>query len=87
MRQALVGDYYGAEILYYFLSILTSSNEKTQNYKVVDLIDVYNLHIKIIFIRHRIEGFFYFLKFESHHATKYGAEILYYFFEYLTVLK
>ena len=30
---------------------------------------------------------FYFLKFESHHATKYGAEILYYFFEHLTVLK
>ena len=50
MRQALVGDYYGAEILYYFLSILTSSNEKTQNYKVVDLIESYNFGIKIIFI-------------------------------------
>jgi hypothetical protein len=31
--------------------------KKTQNYKVVDLIEVYNLHIKLIFIRHRIEGF------------------------------
>jgi len=46
-----------AKILNYFLSILTFSNEKTQNYKVVDLIEVYNLHIKIIFIQHRIEGF------------------------------
>ena len=54
VRQALVRDYYGAEI---FFSILTSPNEKTQNYKVVDLIEVYNLHIKIIFIRHSIEGF------------------------------
>ena len=41
----------------FFPSILTPSNEKTQNYKVVDLIEVYNLHIKFIFIRHRIEGF------------------------------
>jgi len=33
------------------LSILTSSNEKkTQNLKVVDLVEVYNFHIKIIFI-------------------------------------
>jgi len=40
----------GAEILYYFLSILTSSNEKTQNYKVVDLIKSYNFGIKSIFI-------------------------------------
>jgi hypothetical protein len=32
MRQALVHDYYAAEILYYFfLSILMFSNEKTQN--------------------------------------------------------
>ena len=44
-----------------FLSILLSSDEKTQNDKVVDLIEVYNLHIKIIFIRHRIEGFSIFL--------------------------
>ena len=33
-----------------FLSILTSSNEKTQNYKVVDLIESYNFGIKNIFI-------------------------------------
>ena len=39
-----------AEILYYFLSILTSLNEKTQNYKVVDLIESYNFGIKSIFI-------------------------------------
>jgi hypothetical protein len=39
-----------AGILYYFLSILTSSNEKTQNYKVVDLIESYNFGIKSIFI-------------------------------------
>ena len=31
MRQAQVRDYYDAEILYYFLSILTSSNKKIQN--------------------------------------------------------
>jgi hypothetical protein len=48
-----------------FSSILLSSNEKTQNYKVVDLIEVYNLYIKIIFIRHRIEGFPFFFKFVS----------------------
>ena len=55
MQQALVGDYYGAEILYYFLSILTSSNEKIQQYKVVDLIEGYNFHINFIFIRRRIK--------------------------------
>ena len=57
MLQTLVHGYYASLILYYFLSILTSSNEKTQNYKVVDLIEVYNLYVKIIFIRHRIEEF------------------------------
>ena len=55
MRQAKVRDYYGAVILYNFLSTLTSSNEKIKNYKVVDLIEGYNFHIKIIFIRYRIE--------------------------------
>jgi hypothetical protein len=33
-----------------FLSILTTSNVKTQNYKVVDLIDNYNFDIRYIFI-------------------------------------
>ena len=28
-----------------------TSNEKTQNYKVVDLIESYNFYIKIIYIR------------------------------------
>jgi hypothetical protein len=46
----------GAEILYYFLSILTFSNEKkTQNYKVVDLIENYNFQINFILIQHRIK--------------------------------
>jgi hypothetical protein len=40
-----------------FFSILTSSNEKTQNYKVVDLIEGYNFYIKFIFIRHRMKEF------------------------------
>jgi hypothetical protein len=34
----------------FFLSILMTSNEKTQNYKVVDLNNIYNFYIKIIFI-------------------------------------
>jgi hypothetical protein len=33
-----------------FLSVLTTSNVKTQNYEVVDLIDSYNFDIKSIFI-------------------------------------
>jgi hypothetical protein len=32
------------------LSILTTSNVKTKNYKVVDLIQSYNFHVKCIFI-------------------------------------
>jgi len=44
-----------------FSSILLRSNEKTQNYKVVDSIEAYNLYIKIIFIRHCIGGFSIFL--------------------------
>ena len=55
MGQAEVRDYYGAVLLYNFFGQLTSSNEKTQNYKVVDLVEGYNFHIKIIFIRCRIE--------------------------------
>jgi len=39
-----------AENLYNFSSILTTSNIKTQNYKVVDRIESYNFDIKIIFI-------------------------------------
>jgi hypothetical protein len=38
-----------------FLSILMSLNEKTQNYKVVDLIESYNFDINFIFIRHHMK--------------------------------
>ena len=38
-----------------FLSILTTSNEKPQNEKVVDLVESYNFHIKIIFIQDRMK--------------------------------
>ena len=55
MRQAEVRDYYSAVLLYNFLGNLTLSNEKTQNYKVVDLVEGYNFHIKIIFIQCCIE--------------------------------
>ena len=33
------------------------SNEKTQNYKAVDLVESYNFYIKIIFIRVRIKRY------------------------------
>jgi hypothetical protein len=39
IRQALVHDYCATEILYYFLSILMTPNVKTQNNKVVGLIE------------------------------------------------
>ena len=60
IRQVLVRGYYASEILYYFLSILSSLNEKTQNYKVVDLIESYNFYINFIFIRRRIEELWFF---------------------------
>jgi hypothetical protein len=50
MRQALVRNYYAAEILYYFSCIIMISNIKTQNYKFVDLIESYNFHVESIFI-------------------------------------
>jgi hypothetical protein len=50
MRQVLGRDYDAAEILYYFFVHLTISNVKTQNYKVVDLIESYKFHVKSIFI-------------------------------------
>jgi hypothetical protein len=50
MRQTVIHNYYAAEILYYFWCILTISNEKTQNYKVVDSIESYNFHVESIFI-------------------------------------
>ena len=60
MRQGLVRDYYAAEILYYFLSILTTSNVKTQNYKDVDLIESYNFDLKNIFISQHTEQILFF---------------------------
>jgi hypothetical protein len=50
MRQTIIHNYYAAEILYYFWCILTISNAKTQNYKVVDSIEGYNFHLESIFI-------------------------------------
>ena len=50
IRQAILRYYYATEILYYFLNILTTPNVKSQNYKVVDLIESYNFDIKSIFI-------------------------------------
>ena len=50
-------------VLYFciiFLGNLTSLNEKTQNYKIVDLVEGYNFYIKIIFIRCRIEELWFF---------------------------
>ena len=34
-----------------------TSNEKTQNYKVVDLVECYNFHIEVIFIRVRMKRY------------------------------
>jgi hypothetical protein len=52
-----------------FLSILTFSDEKTQNYEVVDLIESYNFHINFIFIRRRIKELLFFKRFVlSHHS-------------------
>jgi hypothetical protein len=55
MWRVLVHDYYASENLYYFLSILTTLNEKPQNQKVVDLVEIYIFHIKFIFIWRSIE--------------------------------
>jgi hypothetical protein len=43
-----------------FLSILTTLNVKTQNHKVVDLIDSYNFDAKSIFIWHDTEKILFF---------------------------
>ena len=36
-----------------------TSNEKTQNYKVVDLVECYNFHIKVFFIRVRMKRYIF----------------------------
>lgn len=53
-------DYYAAESLCYFLSILATPNEKTKNYKAVDLIDLSNSHMKIIFIQCHMNNIYFF---------------------------
>ena len=77
----------GAEILNYFfehLNVLKWKNSKLQSCRSHWALQfIYKNYLHLTSYR-RV---FYFLKFESHHATKYGAEILYYFFEHLTVLK
>jgi len=52
MRQALLSDYYVAKF-YIIFKPLNDLNSKTQNYKVVHLIEHYNFDVKIIFIWHR----------------------------------
>ena len=53
-----------------------SSNEKAQNYKVVDLVERYNFHIKIIFIRVRMKRYD-FSKVRSYRAGEGGVTRLY----------
>ena len=60
MRQAKLRDYYGAVILYNFFEHLNIIKWKLQNLKVVDLVEGYNFHIKIIFIRCCIEELWFF---------------------------
>ena len=50
------------------LTILVTSNKKTQNYKVVDLIESYNFHIKIISIRVRMKKKYDFYKIRPCHV-------------------
>jgi hypothetical protein len=59
MRQTLVRDYYATNILYYFLCTLMISNIKTENSKVIDLIESYNFHVKI-FLFDNIQKRYYF---------------------------
>jgi hypothetical protein len=76
-----------AKILYYFfehLNVLKWKNSKLQScrsHRGLQFTYKNYLHPTSYW------SVFYFLKFESHHVRKYGAEILYYFFEHLTVLK
>ena len=49
MQQTPVRDFYAAEILYYFFKHLNDLKYKTSKL-VVDLVEGYNFHIKIIFI-------------------------------------
>jgi hypothetical protein len=50
MQQVLVRDYYDPKTYIIFRCILTISNIKTQNYKVVDIIESHNFDAKSIFI-------------------------------------
>ena len=53
-----------------------TSNEKTQNYKVVDLVESYNFHIKNIFIRVPMKKY-NFSKIRPCHAGGGGVTRLY----------
>ena len=53
-----------------------TSNEKTQNYKVVDLVEGYNFRIKIISIRVRMKRYD-FSKIRPCHASGGGVTRLY----------
>ena len=71
MRQVKVRDYYGAVILYNFFEHLNIVKwKKIQNYKIVDLVEGYNFHIKIIFIRCRIEELWFFRRFNQNKLEK-----------------
>jgi hypothetical protein len=85
MRHALVHDYYATKILYYFLSILTTPNVKTQNYKVIELWEL-QLWCKKCFhltpYRKDIISLMWLALVRGYYASK----ILYYFCEHLNVL-
>ena len=66
-----------------FSSILTTSNIKTQKYKVVDLIEGNNFDMKSIFIWHHTKNTIFIMR-QALVYDYYGVEILYYFFSILT---
>ena len=55
-----------------------TSNEKIQNYKVVDLVESYSFHIKIISIRVCMKKKYNFSKVIPCHASGGGVTSLYY---------
>jgi hypothetical protein len=86
MRQTLVRDYYATNILYYFLCTLMISNIKTENSKVIDLIESYNFHVKI-FLFDNIQKRYYFSNATSTSTWLLCSCNFILFFKYLNVLK